>query len=93
MVQLQENINGQPQKSGQLWCSICSSVVHFTSTAFFGSIVQLLLKDQKKTTWILNKGQQSSAENGVKFRLVPHRTIKKPSLQWKEYYIKTMEKF
>ena len=48
--------------------------------------------EQKKPMQSLNKGQQS-AQNGVKFRLVSHHTIKKPALQWKEYYIKTMEKY
>ena len=81
------------KKSGQLGCSISSSVGHFTSNPYSGSIVQLLLMEQKKTMWILNKGQQSSAQNGVEFRLVYHRTIKRHALQWKEYYIKTMEKF
>ena len=81
------------KKNGQLGYSICSSVGHFTSNPFSGSIVQLLLMERKKTMWILNKGQQSSAQNGVKFRLVYHHTIKKHALQWKEYYIKTMEKF
>jgi len=43
--------------------------------------------------WILNNGQQSSAQNGVKLKLVSHRTIKKHALEWKEYYIKTLEQF